>query len=149
MLFRSALDSLLLVTGDRGLIFLSKFFCNFTILLIFEILVVPLLWMFLGVSSVEFNFSLFLASLFVGSWGLAAIGTMLNGITIQLPSGRLLFPILMFPLLVPLLIGVILCTHAALVGGGETVLGWLYFLLAFDFLFTIVPLVVFDYVLEG
>lgn len=144
-----ALDSLLLVTGDRGLIFLAKFFCNFTILLIFDLLVVPLLWMFIGVSSVEFNLGLFLASLLVGSWGLAAIGTMLNGITIQLPSGRLLFPILMFPLLIPLLIGVILCTHAAILGGGESVLGWLYFLLAFDLLFTIIPLLLFDYVLEG
>jgi heme exporter protein B len=145
-----SLDALLLATGDRGIIFLAKFLCNFTVLVVFELVVVPLLWMFIGVNTVgSFDIALFIASLVLGSWGLAAIGTMLNGITIQVPSARLLFPILMFPLLIPLLIGVILCSHAALVGDRASVLGWLYALLAFDLLFTLVPLVLFDYVLEG
>lgn len=145
-----ALDALLLATGDRGIIFVAKFLCNFTVLVVFELVVVPLLWVFIGVNTLgSFDIALFLASLLLGSWGLAAIGTMLNGITIQIPSARLLFPILMFPLLIPLLIGVILCSHAALVGGRGSVLGWLYLLLAFDLLFTLVPLVLFDYVLEG
>lgn len=145
-----ALDALLLATGDRGIIFVAKFLCNFTVLVVFELVVVPLLWVFIGVNTLgSFDIALFLASLLLGSWGLAAIGTMLNGITIQIPSARLLFPILMFPLLIPLLIGVILCSHAALIGCRGSVLGWLYLLLAFDLLFTLVPLVLFDYVLEG
>lgn len=127
-----SLDALLLATGDRGIIFLAKFLCNFTVLVVFELVVVPLLWMFIGVNTVgSFDIALFIASLVLGSWGLAAIGTMLNGITIQIPSARLLFPILMFPLLIPLLIGVILCSHAALVGdrGALCWAGCMHFLL--------------------
>ncbi|MCK9527005.1 MAG: heme exporter protein CcmB, partial [Limnochordia bacterium] len=88
-------------------------------------------------------------SLFLGSWGLAAIGTMLNGMTVQLPGARLLFPILMFPLLMPLLMGAVLSSQGAMLGVVQPVMGWLYLLLVFDLIFTVVPLILFDYVLEG
>lgn len=144
-----ALDALLLAAGDHSILFFAKFLLSLTILLLFEVVVVPLLWVFVGVGGVTVSPVFFALSIFLGSWGLAAIGTLLNGITMQLPSARLLFPILMFPLLVPLLIGSILCTQGALLGQMQPVLGWLYLMLAFDGLFTIVPLLLFDYVLEG
>ncbi len=144
-----ALDALLLASGDRGALFFAKFFCSLTVLLIFEAVVIPLFWIFLGVGGHDVHIGLFLASLFLTSWGLAAIGTMLNGMTVQLPGARLLFPILMFPLLMPLLIGGILCSQGAILGNVQHVMGWIYLLLAFDLLFTIVPLMLFDYVLEG
>lgn len=143
------LDALLLASGDRAILFLAKFFCGFTVLLIFETVVVPLFWVFMGINSHGLNIGLFLASLFFGSWGLAAIGTMLNGMTVQLPGARLLFPILMFPLLIPLLMGAILCSQAALIGEVQSVMGWVYLMLAFDLIFMLVPLILFDYVLEG
>lgn len=144
------MDALLLATGDRGSIFLAKFLCNLTVLLLFELIVVPLFWLFTGISSVKgMNYGLLLAALFWGSWGLAAIGTMLNGITIQLPSARLLFPILLFPLLVPLLIGVIQCSNAAITTQSTSVSGWLYLMICFDLVFTVLPFVLFDFILEG
>jgi heme exporter protein B len=146
----NVMDALLLASGDRGIIFLAKFLCNLTVLLLFELVVVPLLWIFTGISALgHIQAGLFIGSLFLGSWGLAAIGTMLNGITIQLPSARLLFPILLFPLLIPLLIGVIQCTNTALLGVSEPLSGWVYFLISFNILFTVLPLVLFDFVLEG
>ena len=143
------LDALLLAGGDRGILFLAKFLCSLTVLLILEVIVIPLFWVFLGVNAPNLHLGLFLASLFLGSWGLAAIGTMLNGMTVQLPGSRLLFPILMFPLLIPLLMGAILCSQGALSGEVQPAMGWVYLLSAFDFVFTIVPLLLFDYVLEG
>ena len=143
------LDALLLASGDRGILFVAKFLSSLTILLIFEAVVVPLLWIFMGISAQKLHLGLFLASLFLGSWGLAAIGTMLNGMTVQLPGARLLFPILMFPLLMPLLMGAILISQGAIFGEVESVMGWIYLLLAFDFIFTMIPLLLFDYVLEG
>ena len=143
------LDALLLASGDRGVLFVAKFLSSLTILLIFEAVVVPLLWIFMGISAQKLHLGLFLASLFLGSWGLAAIGTMLNGMTVQLPGARLLFPILMFPLLMPLLMGAILTSQGAILGDVQPVMGWIYLLLAFDFIFTMIPLLLFDYVLEG
>ncbi|NLJ81206.1 MAG: hypothetical protein GX335_09300 [Firmicutes bacterium] len=145
----NVLDGLLLGTGDRGSIFLAKFLCNLTILLIFEAVITPLLWIFIGASGVKASLGLLVPALFLGSWGLAAIGTMLNGMTVQLPAARLLFPILLFPLMVPVLVAVIQCTAAAFAAPGESVAAWLYFLASFDLLFVIVPLLLFDYILEG
>lgn len=143
------LDALLLASGDRGILFIAKFFCSLTILLIFEAVVVPLFWIFMGVTGYNLHMGLFLVSLSLGSWGLAAIGTMLNGMTVQLPGSRLLFPILMFPLLLPLFMGAILTTQGAILGEVQSVMGWIFLLLAFDLIFTISPLLLFDYVLEG
>ncbi|NMB02157.1 MAG: hypothetical protein GX971_11695 [Firmicutes bacterium] len=144
-----ALDALLLASGDRSILFYAKFLSSLAILLLLEAVVVPLLWIFIDVVSARANVWFFVAAVFLGSWGLAAVGTLLNGITAQLPNARLLFPILAFPLLTPLLIGSILCTQGALLGDIDAVLGWFYLLLIFDLLFTIFPLVLFDYVLEG
>lgn len=143
------LDALLLASGDRGILFLAKFFCSLSILLIFEIVVVPLMWAFMGVSGQNLQLGHFAMSLFLGSWGLAAIGTLLNGMTVQLPGSRLLFPLLLFPLLIPLLMGAILTSQGALLGEVQSVMGWFYLLLMFDLTFTVVPLLLFDYVLEG
>jgi heme exporter protein B len=143
------LDALLVVSRERSVLFYAKFLASFTILLLLEVVVVPLLWILIEVTGPKVNLWLFLASVFLGSWGLAAVGTLLSGITAQLPGARLLFPILAFPILIPLLIGAVLCTQGALLGEVEPVLGWFYLLLIFDLLFTILPLVLFDYVVEG
>lgn len=146
----NVLDGLLLSTGDRGSIFLAKFLGNLSVLLLFEIIITPLLGVFLGLFSPGgIKGGLLLGTLFLGSWGLAAVGTLLTGITGQLPGARLLFPILLFPLMVPLLIAVILCTGAAVFRQPQPVGAWLYFLAGFDLLFTLLPVVLFDFVWEG
>lgn len=143
------LDALLLASGDRSILFFAKFFASLTVLLIFEAVVVPLFWIFMDINGANLSLGLFLVSLLLGNWGLAAVGTVLNGITIQLPGARLLFPLLLFPLLIPLLMGAILTSQGALLGQAGSVLGWIYLLVAFDLLFTVIPLLLFDYVLEG
>jgi len=144
-----ALDALLLASGERSVLFYAKFLFSLTVLLLLELVVVPLLWIFLDVGVGSASLWFFLAAVLAGSWGLAAVGTLLNGITVQLSGARLLFPILAFPLLIPLLMGAILCTQGALSGQVQAVLGWFYLLLVFDLLFTVLPLLLFDYILEG
>lgn len=143
------LEALLMGSGNRGVLFVAKFLYSLSLLLIVELVVVPLMWVFMGVTGHNLHLGLLVASLFLGSWGLAAIGTMLNGMTTQLPGSRLLFPLLMFPLLIPLLMGAVLTSQGAVLGETQSVMGWVYLLLAFDLIFTVVPLLLFDYVLEG
>ncbi len=140
------IEALLLASGECSSIFFAKFFGNLTLLFLVELIVVPLYTVFTGYSSSS-NILLFLATLLLGSWGLALIGTMINSITVQLRSSRVLLPILMFPLAVPLLIAVIESTNSALKAGSGSE-GWLYFLIIFDLIFVIIPLILFDYILE-
>ena len=108
-----ALDVLIPDAGDRSILYYAKVLFSLSLLLLLEAVVVPLFWIFLCVHSPGSNLWFFLLVVFLGSWGLAAVGTLLNGITMQLPSACLLFPILTLPLLVPLLMGAILCTQGA------------------------------------
>lgn len=145
-----ALSALLLAVGDRGAVFLAKMLSNLTSLLLLELILVPLAWVLINVQSAgPTQFGLLIGVLFLGSWGLAAVGTLINGMTVQLANARLLFPILLFPLLIPILIGGVLCVSAALKYSTGSVKGWLYLLLCFDLIYTVVPFVLFDLILEG
>lgn len=145
-----ALSALLLAVGDRGAVFLAKMLSNLTSLLLLELILVPLAWVLINVQSAgPTQFGLLIGVLFLGSWGLAAVGTLINGMTVQLANARLLFPILLFPLLIPILIGGVLCVSAALNYSTGSVKGWLYLLLCFDLIYTVVSFVLFDLILEG
>jgi len=144
------ISALLLAVGDRGCVFLAKVLANLTTLVLLAAVIVPLAWILIDVQAAGPNhFGLLLLSLLLGSWGLAAVGTLINGITVQLAGTRLLFPLLLFPLLVPVLIGSILSSTAAIQQTGASMWGWIYLLLCFDLIYTVVPLILFDYVLEG
>lgn len=145
----SAIDALLIAVGDKGIIFTAKTLVNFTVLLVLELIILPVLWIFSDVSCSGANIGLLLAAVVLGSWGLASVGTMLSAMTVQIPNARMLLPILMFPLLIPLFIGVVRCSDSALMGVGRSALGWVYFLGAYDLLFTVLPLIMFEFVLEG
>lgn len=141
------LDAVMLAVGERSTIFFGKFLSNLTLLLLVELLVVPIFLVFLDFHG-KLKVGLFLGTLLLGSWGLSLLGTFLNSITIQIRGAQLLLPILLFPLAIPLLIGVIECTRAALGLGAGSVAMWMYFLALYDLVFMLIPLLLFDYVLE-
>ena len=99
------LDALLVVSRERSVLFYAKFLASFTILLLLEVVVVPLLWILIEVTGPKVNLWLFLASVFLGSWGLAAVGTLLSGITGA--SWGEAFSHSGLPILIPLLIGAV------------------------------------------
>lgn len=141
------LEAVVLATGERSVIFFGKFLANFALLVVVEVLVVPIFLVFLDVRG-ELGVLLLVGTLLLGSTGLALLGTLLNSITVQIRGTQLLLPILFFPLAVPLLIAVIECTRTAFGVGAESSAIWLYFLVIFDLLFMVIPLILFDYILE-
>lgn len=141
------LDAVMLAAGERSAIFFGKFLSNLTLLLLVEVLIVPIFLVLLDFHG-RLAVGLFLGTLLLGSWGLSLLGTFLNSITIQIRGAQLVLPILLFPLVTPLLIGVIECTQAALGLGAGSVAVWMYFLVLYDLVFMLAPLVLFDYVLE-
>ncbi|HHT37712.1 MAG: heme exporter protein CcmB [Candidatus Wallacebacter cryptica] len=144
-----ALSALLLAVGDRGSIFLAKMLANLTVLLLLEMIILPPAWILINARINPNRIGFLIAALFLGSWGLAAVGTVVNALAVQVPNTRLLFPILLFPLLLPILIGGVLCVSAALDSSADLIPGWLYLMLCFDLIYTVVPFVLFDWILEG
>jgi heme exporter protein B len=142
------LEQLLLIPGDRGYIYLGKLMGNVAFMLAVELLILPLFALF-------FQLDLWLALLpllavaVLGTLGFAAIGTLFSALTSNVRAREVLFPLLLFPLLVPLIIGTVTATAITLGGGtlGEAS-PWLKLLTAFDTIFLVISYLTFEFVVE-
>jgi heme exporter protein B len=86
----------------------------------------------------------------LGTLGVAAVGTLFAAMTAQVRARELLFPVLLLPVLVPVLLGTVKVTEALLLG--EPLAGvthWLRLLVAADVVYLAVGLLTFDVILEG
>jgi len=142
------LEQLLLVPGDRGNIFLGKLVGNATFMFAVELLIIPLFGLFFQLNIWDGLLPL-LAVAILGTLGFAAIGTLFSALTANLRAREVLFPLLLFPLIVPVIIGSVTATGVILGGGslGEAS-GWLKLLGAFDTIFLVVAYLTFEFVVE-
>lgn len=142
------LQGLRLCPADRGFIFLGKFLANLAFILIMEAIIVPLFM-------VLFNLPLLsvapaLAQVMVlGTIGYAAVGTLFSAISIHTRAREVMLPIMLFPIVVPVIIGAIKSTGIILRGQSLADLApWLKLLLAFDVIFLVICFLLFEFVLE-
>ena len=142
------LEQLLLVPGDRGDIFLGKLLGNLAFMLAVELLIIPLFALFFQLNLWEALFPLLVVAV-LGTLGFAALGTLFSALTANLRAREVLFPLLLFPLVVPVVISAVTATGIILGGGtlGEAS-GWLKLLGAFDTIFLVVAYLTFEFVVE-
>jgi heme exporter protein B len=88
-----------------------------------------------------------LASAALGSWGLAAVGTLLAAIAASVRFRAFLLPVLLFPLVLPVLVIGSRLTADALDAVASPA-SWWGALVLYDWIFTLIGYFVFDYVLE-
>ncbi|MGI1660105.1 MAG: heme exporter protein CcmB [Desulfitobacterium sp.] len=142
------LTGLTLCTLDRGVIYLAKSISNFIFMFIVEVITVPMMFILFDY---KFRGSpLFLGLIIIlGTWGFISIGTFLSALAINTRNSEILLPIILFPLIVPVLIAAVQGTGVIINGGTWfDVSNWLKILLAFGAIFTAVPWILFDYLLE-
>lgn len=143
---RGSLDGLLLAPVDRSAIYFGKMIGNLLFMLIVEAIVLPLY-------SVLYNVNLLIPGLllvvFLGSWGYAAVGTLLAAMAVQVRTRDILLPILLFPLVLPILIAAVKSSSGYLQAFPlEEILPSLNIILVYDVIFTAIAFMVFDYVIE-
>ncbi len=143
---QDALDALLLATGEWYSIFFGKFLTNLTLLCLVEIVVVPVYLIFLDFRG-TLNIQILFLNLLLGSIGLTLVGTLLHAINLQMNGRQILLPILYFPIVIPLLIAVSQSLGIALGNSGNLQL-WLSLMIIYDLIFTIIPLTIFDFIME-
>jgi len=86
----------------------------------------------------------------LGTLGLASLGTLFAAMTAHLRARELLFPVLVLPLEVPVLLGTVKATEAVLSREGLASVGhWLALLGAADVIFLVVGFLTFEFILEG
>jgi heme exporter protein B len=86
----------------------------------------------------------------LGTVGLATLGTLFAAMTADLRARELLFPVLLLPLEVPVLLGTVKATEAVLSGEGLAAASrWLVLLGAADAIFIVVGFLTFEFIIEG
>jgi len=142
------LEALLLSPMDRGALFLAKTAFNFILMSLVEIVVIPLFWILFNLRSWDVIPYLFLVTL-LGTVGFCVLGTLLSVVTLKARARELLLPLILFPLMIPVILGTIRCMETILrVGELGDALPWLRLLIGFDVIFLTVGVLIFDWVIE-
>jgi len=142
-------EGLVLSPGDKSAIYLGKLAGNVLLMAVVEAVLLLLFTVFFGLDFTGVLPALCLV-LTLGTLGLAAVGTLFGAITAQLRARELLFPVLLLPAVVPILLGAVSATQSVLLGQPlAEAAAWLKLLAAADLVYLVVGVLTFEFVLEG
>jgi len=142
-------EGLVLAPGDKSAIYLGKVAGNLLLMLAVEAIILVLFTVFFNVD-VAGHLGALVAVVLLGTVGFAAVGTLFAAMTANVRAREVLFPVLLLPILVPVLLGAVKATEAVMLGEPlGTVARWLQLLGAADVVYLTVGILTFDAVLEG
>ncbi len=138
------MDRLMLCPVDRKAIYLAKLLGNMLFIAVVEVVALPI---FAALFDVPLIVGELLPIVLLGTLGIATIGTLFSAIAAATQARELLLPILVFPLIVPVVIGAVRSTGALMVSSINEP-PWLGLMAAFDVIFLSVSMLMFEYVVE-
>jgi len=142
-------EALLLAPGDKSAIYVGKLAGNLLLMFIVEAMLLVLFGVFFNLDLVPALPALVVV-IGLGTVGFAAIGTLFAAMTTQVRARELLFPVLLLPVQVPVLLATVKATEAVLLGEPLGAVGhWLGLLAAADTIYLTVGVLTFDAILEA
>ena len=142
-------EALLLAPGDKSAVYVGKLAASLALMLVVEAIVLALFTLFFNVDLGPALPGLALV-IVLGTLGIAAVGALFAAMTAQVRTRELLFPMLLLPVLVPVLLGTVKATEALLLREPlASVAHWWQLLVAADVVYAVVGLLTFDVLLEG
>ena len=140
---KGLMDRLLLCPVDCKAIYLAKLLGNLLFIGVVEVVALP-------VFAALFNVPLFGALLpivLLGTLGVAAIGTLFSAMAAATHARELLLPVLVFPLIVPVVIGAVRATGDLMVVSPNSP-PWPGLMTAFDIIFLSASMLMFEFVIK-
>jgi heme exporter protein B len=142
-------EGLRLTPGDKSAIYLGKLLGNLVTMVAVEVVLLGLFGFFYGVDLGPVLGPLALV-LGLGTVGLSAMGTLFAAMTAHVRARELLFPVLLLPAQVPLLLASVSVTQAALSGRPlAEVRHWLELLVVADLLYVLIGVLTFEFILDA
>ncbi|HZR39461.1 MAG TPA: heme exporter protein CcmB [Ktedonobacteraceae bacterium] len=138
------MDRLLLCPVDRKAIYLAKLLGNLLFIAVVEIVALPV---FVALFDVPIFIGQLLPVVLLGTLGIATIITLFSVIAATTRARELLLPLLVFPLIVPIVIGAVRMTQLLMAPAANEP-PWLGLIIAFDVIFLSISMLVFQYVVE-
>lgn len=142
-------EAMRLVPGVAIPLYVSKWIGNLLFLLVLE-------GFAFGLSVILFDLSqplafarVAIAPFALGAVGFASVGTLFSGMTVSHGRRELLLPLILYPVLIPLIVGAI--KSLAYSAGGELVgldVAWIKILLIFDVVYVTLSVLIFETVME-
>lgn len=148
-----SLMGLMLAPIDKSVIFFGKVLANFIFLLMVELISMPLFLIFLNLQ-IKGPVLYLILVIFLGTLGFIAIGTFLSALAANTKASEILLPIILFPILVPLILGAVKATGIVISGfilepgWAQSFWSWIRLMAVYDIIFLVVPFLLFEYVLE-
>lgn len=142
-------EGLRLTSGDKSAIFIGKFLGNFVLMTAVEIVLLALFSVFYGLD-LSAGLGPLAVVLLLGTVGLCAVGTLFAALTAQLRARELLFPVLLLPAQVPMLLATVSATQGALLGQPlAEVSHWLKLLIGADLVYMVIGILTFEFILDA
>ncbi|MFQ5829214.1 MAG: heme exporter protein CcmB [Candidatus Methylomirabilia bacterium] len=142
-------EGLTLAPGDKSAIYAGKLAGNFVLMGMVVLVLLALVGFFHNVDVLT-PLAPLAGVILLGLLGLAAIGTLFGAMTARLRARELLFPLLLLPIQVPLLLATVKATEAVLDGQPLGAVGhWLKLMAAADVIYLVVGLLTFEFLLES
>jgi heme exporter protein B len=142
-------EGLLLAPGDKSAIYLGKLLANLALMAVVETLVLALFVVFFDIDLARAFPGLPLV-VALGTLGLGAVGTLFAAMTAHVRAREVLFPVLLLPVQIPVLLATVKATEALLLGEPlGAVAHWVKLLVAADVIYVVIGVLTFDAVLEG
>ncbi|MEJ2356991.1 MAG: heme exporter protein CcmB [Deinococcales bacterium] len=143
-----AFDQLLLYPVPRASVFLGKLLANWLYLAVLGLIMTPVTLVLYGAHAGS-DLWLLPVTLVLGTFGFAVVATFYAALTANLQAREALLPVLMFPVVVPVLLGAVRSSEA-LVGLQNAALagGWLQLLAGFDLVYFVTCTAIFHLVVE-
>jgi len=149
-LVNDCLDALISSPASGAQLFFGKCLANYLLLMVVECVSFPVFIIFYNARWPERWGLLFLVML-LGTWGITVIGTLFSAMTVNLRLRELMLPTLVYPMLIPALMGAISLSTVLIAGEplGTDNLIWFKLLAGFDLIFTMLALALVEIVLVG
>lgn len=142
------LDALVCAPLSGTALFLGKALGSFAVLLLVEGVSLPVFSVFYNIPWMHQAGPLALV-LLLGTWAVSVVGTMFSALTVNLRLREVMLPMLLYPVLIPALLGAMELTNELLANralAGDVLL-WLRLLVAFDVVYTATAVMLIDAVL--
>jgi heme exporter protein B len=141
------LDAQRMSPSPPSALFLGKALANFLFVALVEVVLAPLFIVFYNLHALGQGWLLALV-MPLGTWALVCNGTFFAALGLRTRNRELLLPLILFPISIPALLGMMQATTGILTGETDPGL-WINLLVAYNIIFTIVCLLLFETILSA
>ena len=133
---------------ERSILFVSKCLSGFIFLVVAQVILLPLFFLFLQLP-LPSNLGQMMAVFLLVDLGISAAGSLLSGTVMRVRVNEMLLPLLLFPMVTPLLISAVKSTAAMMENQPFSLWQlWFQLIVTFVVVYSLVGYLIYDYVSE-